>query len=505
VAETGNYNPREAQPFRERRRSAATNEASPAKAGGNEIRRRPLLAAAALLLLLLTTGCRYTAAPADLLHQPAIAEDKQKLTAAISRVLPKYSTLMLPVKDESREAIRLIDVDGDGRQEAVVTFYNESYAPQIVVLKETENGWRQWANLEQPLAREIAWLKLADLDGNGSMELLVGWFGAFDSPNLLELYSFQESVLRNNTGKLTLQPMIGLNYGLAEIADMDGDGVMELAVIKTTGGNSDLLEPVHELAFYNWKNGKLVKRSEAALFAGVNSYDRLIMGNIAERQPGIVVEGSTGAHSTYTLMFAWRNGKLQLVFPAGNGELGYSGNPTTSGDTNGDGIIELPQTKQAPGYPDVSYAESYWINEWVQWDGEDGFRKVGEQYIDNAHDIKLNIPEEWQGRYTLTKPDAQSDRFGLVAFQYWNEENERKADLAVLFAVPQQQWEAVEAGWRETDRHYRILAHDSGNVYAVAVERNAPEELTEEERAAFLEMLAAQERLASLFVSGGTE
>lgn len=440
-----------------------------------------------LSIAIIATGCRYTAAPADLLQKPAIAQDKERLLAAVVKALPKYSMLTLPQRDDNREAIRLVDMNGDGKEEAIVSYYNAYNTPEIMILRQSELGWRQSVLVEQPLARDIAWLKLIDLDRDGVKEMIVGWVGAFDSPNILELYSVQTKATRNEKGLLALKPIQTLPYSLAESGDLDGDGLHELAVISAsiTKGEDDI--PAYRLSLYGWENGALEKRLDMALPQGVNAFEHMLIGRVSNRHTGIVLEGGAGAHSMLSYLYAWERRGLKLVYPDYTaGQDGFSWRPVVSEDSNGDGIIELQWIREAPETSEIPYSDLIMINEWMQWDGNSGFEKVGEQFLEYTYGVRLDIPEEWSGRYSMRKPPSSS--YGIVTFDYWNEESGARGELATLYVVPVQQWGNVEAAWKEEQRPYLMIASNSGNVFLVSFAVEAPAHLSKEEKADFLQL-----------------
>ncbi len=466
-----------------------------AKNRRGKIVRAGLLLLCAIPLLFVVTGCRYTAAPADLLQKPAISPEKQAIVAAIEKYLPDYSKLMLPFREDHMEAIRLLDVDGDGTKEAIVSYYNEYSSPELMVFKYTSGLWRPWVLVQQPLARLIDWLKIEDLDKDGQLEIMIGWIGAFDSPNMLEIYSFSSKPVRNEAGKLMLKPLESIPYSYGDTGDINDDGQLELAIISEIGTNQEMALPEFHLTIYTWENGRMQELYTENLYNDVNNYDRLIIGKISSRHRGIILEASTGAHSTYSSMYVWEKNKLRLVYPDRSKDLeGLNGTPSMSKDINNDGILELQWAREAPGYPDISYAESKWLNEWMQWDGKDGFVKVKEEFTDYRYGLQLRIPEQWMGRYTLHNSEEQ---YAFVGIDYWNEQKNLTAELATLYAVPHKLWESVESEWKQQGRSYHQLLADSGNVFAVSFVKEAPAEWPEEERQAFSEM----EQVETDFVS----
>jgi len=447
---------------------------------------------AALFIVLFTAGCRYTAAPADLLQKPSIAADKTKLVNAIDNTLSKYSKLTLPLRESKEEAIRLVDVDGDGIAEAIVSFYNEYSTPQMLVFKEQNSVWKAWVLIEQPLAKQIEWLHTEDLNGDGYMELIVGWVGAFDSPNQLEVYSFQNKGVRNENGQVVLQPVETLLYSYADIGDISGEGRKTLAVITETGANMELAEKEYLLGLYEWVNGSMRKTAEISLDEGVNGYVRLVLGRISPRHYGIILEAQAGAHSMYTSMYKWENRRLQLVYPNRKyGEEGLTISSTRSEDVNGDGILELHHIIEPPGSEELPYSDTVYANQWLQWDGRETYTVIAEEYSDYVHGIRVSIPEQWFGKYALHYADDVER--GLVVFEYWSESLRTAVPLATLYAVSQPDWDKVEADWRERGISYEVVLKEGGNIYAVSFQHEEPAGLSADELAQYKEMLQAKE------------
>lgn len=459
------------------------------------IARAGAVISAALFVVLFLSGCRYTAAPADLLQEPDISEDKARLVQAIDKALSKYSKLTLPLREETDEAIRLIDVDGDGQAEAIVSFYDEYSSSKLLVLKKQNSTWKPWTSIEQPLARQIEWLHISELNGDGFMELIVGWTGTLEGPNILEIYSFQSKPVRNEEGKQVLQPLESMQYSYADIGDISGDGRKTLAVISETGAYAEMADKEYNLTLYGWSSGSMRQIARQPLFNGVNGYDRLIMGSISPRHHGIILEASAGAHSMYTSMYKWENRNLQLVYPNAQFEdEGLSVSSTRSEDINGDGIIELHRIKEPPGY-EFSYADTAYVNQWVQWDGRDQYKLIAEEYSDYHYGVQVRIPDEWLNKYTIRKADV---KYGLVVLEYWREKTKKTAPISTLYAVPQQQWLAVEADWKERGMVYRVALRDSGNVFAISYATEAPDDLSGDDALQFKEMMNAGERIDAL-------
>lgn len=451
-----------------------------------------------LTVLILLTGCDYTSAPADLLQAPAMAPDKQQLAEAVAAALPAHSKLTLPYADDRLEAIRRIDLDGDGVEEAIVTYLNEFSTPELLIMKQSNNGsgWTAWAVINEPLVTGLIWLRIADLDDDGRKEILVGWSRSTGEAKLLAVYRLDEGQLsRDNEGIPVLQSVSGLDYAAAAVGDADGDGFVETAVVTENANTQEQL-----LTVYKYRGGKLQPVSRLPLFNGVNGYHRLAVGKVAPDRYGIVAEGSVGAHSWYTSLIGWKDGRLVQIYPAPREwETAFNPYGVRSSDRNGDGIIELQRLKAAPGQ-NASMAETYFISEWLQWTGDEDqpFQLVAEEYTDYNYGFSIRIPNRWHNSYTISRP-AETQPYGLASFDYHNPETGAQATWWTLYAIPGENYADIEEEWQQNSRHYLFLREAGGIVYAALFAGEPPEHWSDEEKEAYRALIPDKEQLRSMF------
>ena len=82
-----------------------------------------------------------------------------------------------PLSGENRQTIQLVDVDGDGVQEAVAFFRDTtSENPlKIVIFKQDEHEEYQVYTRIEGVGSEIESIDYLDLGGSGGMDILVSW------------------------------------------------------------------------------------------------------------------------------------------------------------------------------------------------------------------------------------------------------------------------------------------------------------------------------------------
>ena len=85
-----------------------------------------------------------------------------------------------PLGGENRQTIQLVDIDGDGTQEAVA-FFREigSETPlKIVLFRQDEEGQYQVCAYIRGVGSEIESIDYLDLTGSGGKDILVSWRGS---------------------------------------------------------------------------------------------------------------------------------------------------------------------------------------------------------------------------------------------------------------------------------------------------------------------------------------
>ena len=108
--------------------------------------------------------------------------------------------------------------------------------------------------------------------------------------------------------------------------------------------------------------GKEVQEVASSPINGaVNGYYNVVIGKIAADRYGLLADAGVGAHSSSAVMMAWNEGKLSKIYPQPkpNGEVTENNaRQTYGGDGNGDGILDIDVTIEAPGQePGLAYSQ----------------------------------------------------------------------------------------------------------------------------------------------------
>ena len=243
---------------------------------------------------------------------------------------------------ENRQTIQLVDVDGDGSQEAVA-FFRDAAAEQplqIVIFKQDDReAYQVYARIEG-IGSEIESIDYLDLCGDTGCDILVSW-QVSASVHTLVGYTIAGG-----------EPMeiLRSGYGRYLAADLDKDGREELVLAQSENGS-----PARwRLEYYDGRESHMEMLSAAPLSEGATDICAWSSGSLADETPGLFVTSYFGKDVLITDVLCVDEGGLRnLSLHSGKRSSEntchyYSG--VFPADMNGDGITEVPVSREVPAY-----------------------------------------------------------------------------------------------------------------------------------------------------------
>lgn len=363
--------------------------------------RKLILALAAMLTALVLSGCgempSLSSSPQDLYALPALPAKYTELNNRINEILIGGAEYAAPISGTNIQSVQMVDLDGDGREEAMAFFRNSADEKPLKIYIFTAKGdTYEQADLIEGSGTAIYSINYQDLDGDGRKELAVGWKAAAEQ--VLEVYALQ-----NGGAEMLLRT----NYVRYTIRDLDQDQRKELVVLRAdeTGGIAD---------YYDWQDGGgLTNQSSARLsvtMAELNQQGRVTNGTLRNGVPAVFVTGMTDLPGGVTDVLALRNGELcNIVISERTGvsKLAYPFCALYPSDINGDGLTEVPCPAHLPALTDDETALQR--IDWVAYDntGE------GEVSLRTYHCVEdgwyLQLPETWTDRIYISRSLSQDE------------------------------------------------------------------------------------------------
>ena len=374
------------------------------------------LMALTLLLGLCGCGTELSFNPQELYCLPKLPAEYTELDDCIKAVLDRGAEYAAPTAGTHVQAVQLVDLDSDGQQEAVGFFRNaEDERPlKIYIFEEAEDAYEQTAVIEGS-GSSIYSVAYEDLDGDGWIELVVGWRAGTDL-QALSVYSLR----REKPVEL-----LRTNYVRYAIVDLDQDGVKELVVFRSDDEGNGLAD------YYCWQDGGISIRGSARIsvtMAQLSQQGKVRKGVLKNGMPALFVTGVEGSANAITDILGVRNGELtNLVLSDVTGmssEIApFRGLYPT--DINSDGLTDVPWPGALAEDPEEERSEPCWV-EWRSYDSKGRSETAAKTYHNIEDGWYLCLPAAWEERISAVRGTLADE--ATVTFSH----QEHGKDLPVL-------------------------------------------------------------------------
>ena len=412
-------------------------------------------------LSLLLTGC-FSWSAEDSYKLPQASADYESLTRAVSQtkreLATEYSTTVEdvpPSAGDNTSTVQLLDMDGDGEQETAVSFLRVVGADMPVRICFYTLG-RDASYAAGPVIKGegdgVYAVHYADVDGRRDSwdrtckEVVVSW--------QLGSEAYYLGVYALDGGEV--QELAATAYDSYRLADLDRDGLMELAV----GRVDDELKQ-GEVVLWDWAADGQRREQRTALSAGLTAIRQMKANYLTDMVPALYVSGDLADGQRVTDVVAMKNGMLtDLSLDPDTGVSVETADPyreVAASDVNSDTILELARPRQLTSYGTGSGA---WLNDWVQYDENGRARPVCTTYHNVADGWYLVIPQNWQSRLIITRNDSVSGQ-RAVNFSLWQGEDREPLPFLSIYKLT-----GASRSLRAASGSRFILAEDSSTIYA---------------------------------------
>ncbi|MPM00561.1 hypothetical protein SDC9_46787 [bioreactor metagenome] len=379
-------------------------------------------------LALCLSGCVFKTV-SELYAVPKASEEFVKLQAAIDTAKGSAEQIA-PLSGRNTQSVQMVDLDGDGVQEAVAFFRDTSVENplKIYVFHQTDKGEYAVSVFIEGAGTAIESIAYENLGGSDALELVVSWRMS-TAVHTLSAYK-----LENNQATELMRS--GYSYYLP--MDIDKDNLSELLVLQV-----DEAEETGQVEYYDYEKDTMVLRSSAPLSDGITTVNNYRSGYLKDNVPALFVLSEYAGGAVITDIFDVSSGKIKNITL--NENTGHSNEilrfytsaePT---DINGDSVLELPEPEALKVYNKISSADDYWIIKWRQYDKDGIAWPVCTTYHNyNAYDRwYLVLPDSWVGHFTLSRREtvAGSGERAMV-FSYWDsDKTEEPQPFLVIYKL----------------------------------------------------------------------
>jgi len=371
-----------------------------------------LMTAAALLF----TGCAMQTVE-EMYALPKRSEEFNEMQSAIDTAMYGM-TYASPQSGENQQTVQMADLDGDGTDEILVFAKGASEKPlQVLIFTQDADG--RVRTMETIGSNGLAFeqVEYVEFDDQPGSELVVGIRVGDQVQKSVSVYSFKN-------GDAELMLMNGYSKFVA--CDLDKNGHSELMVLRP--GEQETKQGMAVL--YHYSNGQIERSAEMSLSESPANIRRIMQGKLENGVPAIFIASAVGQDAIVTDVLTIKD--HQLI------NLAFSGDVNTTVETlrnyyvyaediDEDGVVELPSIITMKPVSTWNHEEERYSLRWYSFDDK------GWEYdkLFTFHNFPggwyLQLNSSWAGRITVEQRGSE------YVFYLWDESYQAATQLFTLY------------------------------------------------------------------------
>lgn len=354
--------------------------------------KRMLSVLAALLLL---SGCTFPLGD-ELLAAPKPSTNYQTLQMELEQLIASDVSYTAPASGDNRSAIQLVDLDGDGTEEAIAFFRGASSATsndfQVYIYCKQNDRYFCTGSIEGK-GTAIQSVDYPVITPNGRRGMVVSWRLAGDGTGALTVCDFDSGCAPG--------VLLETEYSAMELTDMTGDGAKDLLLLTTAP------EGKRVARLYQYADGSLDMVGEASTSAETVSVERMQSGRVLGNHAAVFAEEKMASGVGLTTdIFVYADGMLRNFALDSEGSISRSTYRPVSvyaADVNNDGVTELPRAVLMAGYTDAAASDAVFMLDWYAYSVDEPPQLAQTTYQNISDAWSLWIDPAWHDRITATK------------------------------------------------------------------------------------------------------
>ena len=315
-----------------------------------------------------------------LLLLPKVPSEYVQLQQQLNEILQSGAAYAVAETGTNRQAVQLMDLDGDGAEEALAFFRTESGAYQVYAFRREGEAYVRIGTAEGygTALRAIYYPQL----GNGRSGLAMCW--GFDEGGSygMTVYDFGQDGMR---------VLMDIQYADVVIEDIDGNGTQEMAF-----AIRDSVTGMHSARVYQFREDQYRVLYEVNMCLEVRSVASMQFGKPDDRQVGLYIDSlaTTGGYVTDLIWYDGQTAANRTIDQAsGSGAKTWRLSSVFCTDVNGDGRLDVPVTHTFLYEPNEIEARSRL--DWINYDGLGGEALVSSTLHRAGENWYLVWPESW--------------------------------------------------------------------------------------------------------------
>ena len=423
------------------------------------------------LMVLCLSGCDGLMLNVDeLLLSPKLEGDMYPVQQALEDAVGDDITLKYPSLGEYRSAFVLKDINADGTDEAFAfysTTSNSTVTMHINVIEKENNKWKSKGDLSL-VGTGIESVSFADLNGNGRLEIIVGWYIFGTTEKQVGIYEFEGGFLTLRA----IEPYTNFTF-----ADLTGDMIKDIVVIYLNSAETAATAKLLSLS-----NSGIKEVGSAKLDPGVSSYNTPVVSKLSDNTPALYVDAVKGS-GMITEIIWYKDGILNGTYNPEAPEYSptYRSGTVVSRDYNSDGTVDIPLTEILVSTAQMADSDKVYYTNWSQFSGSE-FSTVASALMNYSDGYSITVPSHIkQNLLVIRKLESRTRYF----YSYDPAQNAVGTEIFRIVTVSAAEYDKTtyyESGYVE-------IAQTENLVYLIKIAADNNLELTNDEIKAMFAVL----------------
>lgn len=364
------------------------------------------LLAAVITAALLLTGCTSLSLnERDILSPPQAAGNRAEIEKLIEKDAQGDYTLITPTSGDNKSGVTMVDLNKDGKEEAVALYTTANGSPKMLIAESDGNSYRTLGSV-QLNSPSVYRLDFADIDGDSNDELLIGCDVGTQTSNL-HAY-FADSDLTN----------LIVAEGFVDYVAGDFDGNSASDVLLFLAPDKDAIAKASLTVYVE---GKFSEVSSCDIDPAIVRYAKISYDRISEDLDAAIADGvlENGKFTTQTLYYDTAADTMVnplFVFSGYSDSVRTS--PITSFDMDDDGIVEIPMCSLMEHSKSEDDATVCSLARWSNYDPKQMAPVLKQNSIlCDKLGFMLNVDEETAGEVTARYTDDDTVKVYSLAIK----------------------------------------------------------------------------------------
>ena len=404
-----------------------------------------------IVFLLTLTGCSgFGVDIENMLGAPKLEGDMYPVQQALEDAVGQDITLKYPISGDYRSAFVLKDLNSDGVSEAIAFYSTTSdgvVTMHINIISSNFKEWKSCGDLNL-VGNDVEAVSFADLDGDATLEIIVGWmvYGTVDKQ--VGVYTFKDGILTQRAME---------SYTNFICGDMSNDGIDDLALV-----HLNTVDKTASAKVLTLNESGVLESGVVSLDGGVTSYSAPVISKTLDGGSALYVDAVKGVGMLTEVVWFEDNTLKSLYDPASmETSATYRAGTVASRDFDADGVIDIPFLELLHSTADMNDSDKVYYTVWSSF-SNGMLTTTTSTFMNYTDGYYIEVPREWKDKIHLLRKTESRLR---IFYGLDTELDTFSEELFRIMAVPNANYDEKEL----SEQNYVVIERAGGYVYLTKI------------------------------------